>query len=62
VRSSLHRSILLICVTAWVVCSILFAFAAYLIPRDIETLREAMRERAEIERGAQGAGGQEAGT
>lgn len=56
VRSSLHRSILLICVTAWVVCSILFAFAAYLIPRDIETLRQAMRERAELERGAQGAG------
>jgi MFS family permease len=62
VRSSLHRSILLICVTAWVLCSILFAFAAYLIPRDIETLRQAMRERAEIERGAQGAGAQGART
>jgi MFS family permease len=56
VRSSLHRSILLICVTAWVLCSILFAFAAYLIPRDIETLREALRERAELERRAQEAG------
>jgi hypothetical protein len=56
VRSSLHRSILLICVTAWMLCSILFAFAAYLIPRDIETLREALRERAELERRAQEAG------
>ncbi len=62
VRFSLHQAILFICVIAWVVCSILFAFAAYLIPRDIETLRQAMRERAEIERGAQGAGMQGAGT
>jgi hypothetical protein len=47
---------LLICISAWVLCGILFAFAAHLLPRDIETLRQAMRERAEIERGAQGAG------
>ena len=51
VRSSLHNAILLICISAWVVCSILFAFAAYLVPRDIEALRRAMRERAELERG-----------
>lgn len=50
VRSSLHNAILLICVSAWVVCSILFACAAYLVPRDIEALRRAMRERAERER------------
>jgi MFS family permease len=61
VRSSLHQSMLLICVSAWVLCGILFAFAAYLLPRDIETLREAMRERAEIERKTQEAGVQEAG-
>ena len=50
VRSSLHNAILLICVSAWVVCSILFACAAYLVPRDIEALRRTMRERAERER------------
>jgi MFS family permease len=50
VRSSLHNAILLICVSTWVVCSIFFAFAAYLVPRDIEALRQAMRERAERER------------
>jgi len=48
VRSSLQNAILLICVSTWVLCSIFFAFAAYLVPRDIETLRRAMRERAEI--------------
>ncbi len=48
VRSSLQNAILLICVSTWVLCSIFFAFAAYLVPRDIETLRQAMRERAEI--------------
>jgi MFS family permease len=50
VRSSLGRAILLICVSAWVICSVLLAFAAYLVPRDIESLRQAMRERAEAER------------
>jgi len=50
VRSSLHNAILLICVSTWVLCSIFFAFAAYLVPRDIRALRQAMRERAEFER------------
>jgi MFS family permease len=52
VRSSLHTAILLICVSAWVLCSILLAFAAYLVPRDIEALRRALRERAQRERAA----------
>jgi MFS family permease len=50
VGSSLQNAILTICITAWVLCSILFAVAAYLVPRDIETLRAQMRERAEHER------------
>ena len=50
VRSSLHNAILLICVSTWVLCSIFFAFVAYLVPRDIETLRAQMRQRAEMER------------
>jgi len=47
-RASLKDAILLICVSTWVLCSLFFAFAAYLAPRDIEALRRTMRERAEI--------------
>ncbi len=54
VRSSLQNAILLICTSTWVLCSIFFAFAAYLVPRDIETLRQALRERAEQERAGVG--------
>ncbi|MDY6874855.1 MAG: MFS transporter [Chloroflexota bacterium] len=46
-RSSLKDAILLICVSTWVLCSIFFAVAAYLVPRDIKVLRQVMRERAE---------------
>jgi MFS family permease len=52
VRYSLQDAILIICVSTWVLCSIFFAFAAYFVPRDIETLRSQMRERAEKERAA----------
>jgi MFS family permease len=50
VRSSLSDAIVIICVSAWIVGSILLAFAAYLIPNDIQTLRLQLRERAEKER------------
>jgi len=50
VRSSLHSAILLICTSAWVLGSILLGCAAYLVPRDIEALRQALRERAQQER------------
>ena len=50
VRSSLHSAILLICTSAWVLGSILLGCAAYLAPRDIEALRQALRERAQQER------------
>ena len=46
VNSSLKNAFLIICISAWVVCSIIFALAAYLIPRDIASLREQMRQRA----------------
>jgi hypothetical protein len=46
VRSSLHRAILLICVSAWVLCSIVLALAAYLVLRDAETPRSQLRHRA----------------
>jgi MFS family permease len=54
VHSSLGNAILLICVTAWLLCAFLFAFAAYLAPHDIEVLRRLMRTRAEQERVMQG--------
>lgn len=53
VRSSLHDAILIICVSAWLMCGTLFAFVAYLLPRDIHVLREQMRERAAYERARQ---------
>ena len=53
VRSSLKDAILIICVAAWVLCFIFFAVTAYLVPRDINTLRGQMRRRAEQEKAAQ---------
>jgi MFS family permease len=50
VRSSLAQAILIICVSAWIVCSILLAFTAYLVPQDIRTLRRQLQERADRER------------
>ncbi len=47
---SLHVAILTICVSAWAFSAILLAFTAYLVPHDIQTLRDQMGERAEIER------------
>jgi MFS family permease len=48
--SSLKTAFLLICVSTWVLCSIFFAVTAIFIPKDIETLRAQLRERAEQER------------
>ena len=50
--SNLHTAILMICVSAWLVASMLLAFTAYYVPRDIRTLRGQLRERAEMERAA----------
>ncbi len=49
VRYSLHTAILVISISAWIVGAVLLAVTAYLVPRDIETLRRQMRERAELE-------------
>jgi len=53
VQSSLQTAIFIICITAWILGSILLAGAAYLVPKDIQTLREQLRERAEFERRSQ---------
>lgn len=44
---SLHTAILVICVAAWLVCTVLFAITAWLVPRDIDALRNTMQQRAE---------------
>jgi len=56
-RTSLRTAFLLICITAWVLCAIYFTFAARVIPQDVATLREQMRQRAEVERQLQARGG-----
>lgn len=45
-NSSLKTAFLLICISAWLLCAAFFLFTAYLIPKDIATLREQMRQRA----------------
>ena len=47
---SLHVAILTISVSAWIITAILLAFTTYLVPHDIQTLRDQMEERAQIER------------
>ena len=47
VNSSLKDAILIICTSTWVLCAIFFVFTAYLIPQDIQTLRDQLRLRAE---------------
>ncbi len=48
-KASLSTAMLLICTSTWVICSIFYGVAAYLIPRDIAVLREQLKERAELE-------------
>jgi MFS family permease len=48
-NSSLKSAILLICISTWLLCSILFAVTAFLLPKDMETLRSQMRLRAKDE-------------
>jgi predicted MFS family arabinose efflux permease len=50
-QSTLGQAILMICVIAWLIGSVFLAFTAYLVPNDIATLREQLRERADKERG-----------
>jgi len=48
--TSLQFAILSISVSAWVLGSIFLGATAYLVPRDMENLRDQMRMRADIER------------
>lgn len=49
-RYTTQDSILGICTVAWVLCTLFLAGAVVFIPRDIETLRRQMRERAQQQR------------
>lgn len=49
--TNLKTAFLLICVAAWLVCGVLFAAAAYVVPRDIQQVHEQLRQRAAAEGG-----------
>ena len=46
VGGTLKDAILLICVAAWLVCGLIFIVAAFVVPPDIQVLRDQMRRRA----------------
>jgi len=52
VAYSLHVAILILCISAWLLCALLFGVTALLVPRDVERLRATMRARAETEQAA----------
>jgi MFS family permease len=45
-RASLETAIVAICVSTWIICAILFAVTALVVPGDVEALRQTMRQRA----------------
>lgn len=47
--TSLGQAILVICIVAWILGSVLLAFTAYFVPQDIRTLRQQMQDRALFE-------------
>jgi MFS family permease len=49
VKASLGSAILIISVSAWLICFVFIVMAAVVIPRDIEHLRGQLRERAALE-------------
>jgi MFS family permease len=49
VKASLGSAILIISVSAWLICFVFIVMAAVVIPRDIEHLRSQLRERAALE-------------
>jgi MFS family permease len=54
VRTSLETAILTICVTTWILGSIILGFTAYFVPKDIKVLRDQLSVRAAKERELQG--------
>ncbi len=52
-NSDLRTAILAICITAWLLCFVIYLGALFFVPGDIRTLRGQLEERARIERMAQ---------
>lgn len=50
--SNLRTSILIICITAWLLCFIFYLGALFFVPGDIKSLRSQLRERASFEKSA----------
>ncbi len=48
--SNLHTAILTICITAWLICFVIYLGALFFIDGDIKSLREQMSRRAELQR------------
>jgi fucose permease len=46
--TNLETSILVICLVAWLVCFVLYLGALFFVPKDIQTLRGQLRQRAEV--------------
>jgi MFS family permease len=55
VAANLHTAILVICISTWLLCAVLLAATAYLLPTDVANLRRVMQERADEERARQAA-------
>ena len=53
VRASLEVAILSISVSAWLLCAVLFVTTSFVISADIQTLRDQLSERADVEAGAE---------
>jgi MFS family permease len=54
-ETNLGTAILVICTGAWAITAIFLAFVVWLVPKDIEVLRQQMRERSDLERSTAGA-------
>ena len=50
VSYSLHLAILVICISTWLLCAVLFGVTAIFIPGDVARLRHTMEARAQAER------------
>lgn len=48
-NASLHSAILIICISAWLLDAVFLAMAAYLVPKDIETIHNQLQDRADKE-------------
>ena len=59
--ASLKVAIVSLCVSTWVICFIFLLATIYFVPKDIDTLRQQMRERAEFERQQAARGSESAG-